>query len=199
MDKLAEMEKQLDSHLSAHPVFEQVERQTGIRKTHLVGMFGVLFLSAVLSFIFPGLFFAVLNLAYPVWATARAADGHDKSEDVQWLAFWICYGLLSMKVDVLAAPILTRLFSPFTISLLRSGLLVFLYAPQTRGATLLWNQALRPILHVLNNTCPALSKSASGKPIGLKNGVNFDKKRADVAKTLSDMRNRSKSGSGDDN
>lgn len=196
MDKLAELEKNLDKQLSAYPAFEQVERQTGIRKTHLVGMSGVLVLSALLSFLFPGLFFAVIALAYPLWATAQAADGNDKAEDVQWLSYWICYGLLSLKVDIMAAPLLNRLFSPFTISLLRSGALIFLYAPQTRGATLIWHQALRPLLHLFNNTCPSLSKSASGKPNGLK---NFDKKRADVAKTLNEMRNRSKSGSADEN
>lgn len=197
MDKLAELEKTLDTTLSAYPVFEQVERQTGIRKTHMVAMAGILLLSALLSLVFPGLFFAVLTLAYPLWATAQAADGHDKAEDVQWLSYWICYGLTFLKMDVVAAPLLSRLFSPFTIAVLRSAVLIFLYAPQTRGATLVWHQALRPLLHLLNSACPALSKSASGTNGGMKG--NFEKKRADVAKTLSEMRNRSKSGSGDDN
>lgn len=197
MDKVIELEKKLDAKLSAHPIFERAERQTGIRKTHQVGIVTILVLSSLLSFIFPGLFVAVVSLAFPMLATARAADGHDKAEDVQWLSYWLCYANLLMA-EVLLNPLLRKFMSPPIVALLRSFLLVFLFAPQFRGATLVWHQLLRPLLKALESTCPFLCATSSGKSSSNVKNNPLDKKHSDIAKTLNEMRNRSKSGSGEE-
>jgi receptor expression-enhancing protein 5/6 len=191
MEKLNEIERQLDSKLSSYPIFEQVEKRVGIRKTHLVGIASGLTLSIPLTFLFPGLLLAALSLGYPLWATAWAAGKHRKAEDVQWLAFWLCYGLLILTVDILAGPILKRLFpSSILVSLARTLFLVFLYAPPTRGATLAWHKILRPILLKAEASLPGLARSPSGK-----SSLAKDKISIDVDKAVNYMRTRSKSGS----
>jgi receptor expression-enhancing protein 5/6 len=186
---LAAIEKSVDAMLASYAVLERAERQTGVRKSHLLGFVMAVTLSIPLAFLFPGLICAPLSLVYPLWATARAAEGHDKAEDVQWLAYWLCYGLLALSLGVTEAPILRRFFPKSKImAIARALFLVYLYAPPTRGATLVWNKALRPLLHAVQSFCPKLSRSPSSRQ---------DKKKADVAKTLKEMRNRSKSASGE--
>lgn len=197
MEKLQDIERTLDAKLAAIPAFEQAERQTGIRKTHLVVMAGALCLSFPLTLVFPGLLTFVLTLAYPLFATARAADGHDKSEDVQWLAYWLVYGLSVLFFDVLCGGLVRRFLAPIILVPFRIALLVFMYAPQTKGASLMWQQALRPALHVIVATCPGLQRSQSGRSGPSK--AALEKKRVEVAKALNEMRNRgSGSRSGDE-
>ena len=203
VEKMADYERQLDAFLKQYPVAEQAERQLGIRKTHLVALAGLLLVSSVLSLFFPGFLLAVITLCYPIYASAQAADGHDKAEDVHWLAYWILYAKVHVGLDLVLYPFILKAFlSKDLYAILKAALLVYLYAPQTRGATLIWLKAGKPMLHFINSTCPGLNKSASASSYAsqLQQNTNNNKKRLDVAKALNEMRNRSssKEASGDE-
>lgn len=192
MGAVQEFEKTLDKRLSdLHPVFEQAERQTGFRKTQLLMMSATLLVSLILSYPFPGFFYLTIATAYPILASARAANGHDKEKDVQWLAYWIIYSAVHFVEVFLRSNLLSRI--PF-YEIIRTVALVYLWAPQTKGALLVWHLLLQPKVQCMEANCSFLKGNGGSK---MMNGV--EKKRLDVAKTLNEIRNRaSKSASEDD-
>ena len=82
----------------------------------------------------------LLGVAYPAFQSFIALESEGTDDDKQWLTYWVCFGAFNI-VDQFAGVILQ--FIPFYY-FLKLGFLVFLFHPQTLGATTVYNNYILP-------------------------------------------------------
>ena len=82
----------------------------------------------------------MLGVIYPVVMSFLALESKGHEDDKQWLTYWVVFGLFNI-VDQFASIILH--YIPF-YHFLKLCFLVFLYLPQVKGATLVYNALILP-------------------------------------------------------
>lgn len=71
-----------------------------------------------------------------------AIESASKDDDTQWLTYWVVFALLSV-----AEFFVQQILSVFPIYwLVKAILLVWLYLPATKGATLIYGRFIRPFV-----------------------------------------------------
>ncbi|CAJ0914739.1 9845_t:CDS:2, partial [Entrophospora sp. SA101] len=75
--------------LSKYPQIIKLEQATGVPKTYLaVGVAGSLFI--LIFFNFWGAFFSnLIGWLYPAYASFKAIESDSKTDDTQWLTYWL--------------------------------------------------------------------------------------------------------------
>ena len=84
----------------------------------------------------------VIGVAYPAFMSFVALESEGTEDDKQWLTYWVCFGAFNIA-DQFAGIILQ--FIPFYY-FLKLGFLVYLFHPQTMGASTVYNQFIQPHL-----------------------------------------------------
>ncbi|KAE8914436.1 hypothetical protein PF005_g3434 [Phytophthora fragariae] len=84
-----------------------------------------------------------VGVAYPAYASFKALErpqsGHDEK---QWLTYWAVYGAAT-SVESVASPLLC-LVPGYSIT--KTLFLIWMMAPQTKGATIVYDKLLCPFL-----------------------------------------------------
>jgi receptor expression-enhancing protein 5/6 len=142
-EQLLAVERTLDRELSKHPIFLRLERSTGVKKTHAVGLFlaAVLFLFALR--IASNIILALVAFLYPAMMTVTAIERHDKSEDTHWLAYWLVLAGWS-TIESLTGELLVSIIPLYAV--VKLAICVWLFMPQTRGATMVYERVVRPVV-----------------------------------------------------
>jgi receptor expression-enhancing protein 5/6 len=135
-------ERTLDRELSKHPIFLRLERSTGIKKTHQIGL-AVGLVAFLLALRVAGdLLLAVVAFAYPAIMTVSAIERNDKSEDTHWLSYWLVLAFWS-TLESLTGGVLPGIV-PWYSTVKLAGC-IWLFMPQTRGATIVYGAVVRPL------------------------------------------------------
>lgn len=103
-------------------------------------------MSALLILIFLGgaILTATVTVLYPSFKSIKALETkHTDEDDKAWLTYWVVYGVMTL-LDEFAFFILD--FIPF-YSYVRFLFFVWLMAPQTQGAAIVYRSVLRPLLN----------------------------------------------------
>lgn len=162
MDQIALYEKKLDRELSKHSVFLQMEQATGVPKTKLVAL-GLASILALLMFHYLSeMFTALVLFAYPAAMTVAAIESNNKSEDVHWMVYWMVVALLD-TIEILSIGLLPSII-PF-YSLVKLAFCIWMFLPQTKGASLMYKTVLRPLVGMYQNSPlyqSAVSKTKAG-------------------------------------
>ncbi|KAK9825598.1 hypothetical protein WJX74_008966 [Apatococcus lobatus] len=96
----------------------------------------------MLSFGFTPLLCYFVALVYPTWESFKAIGTAAKADDTQWLTYWVVYNLLTTLEYLLMG-----LFSYVPLYYEAKVLfIIWLIAPQTKGAQLLFETIVRPFL-----------------------------------------------------
>lgn len=141
MDKVKEFESKLDQELSKHNYFVTLEKKTGLKKTHLVaGAVSALIFMTALNIGAP-LIVNLVGFVYPMWASMVALKTASKTDDSQWLAYWIVYGFLSI-VDYFDSIILQYIPLYYLFKL---AIVLYLALPQFRGAEVFYTKFLKDL------------------------------------------------------
>ena len=82
----------------------------------------------------------MLGVIYPVIMSFIALESKGAADDKQWLTYWVVFGLFNI-VDQFASFILH--YIPF-YHFLKLCFLVFLYLPQVKGATMVYDALILP-------------------------------------------------------
>lgn len=128
IDHIKKADKDLDSVLAKQPVFLKLERQTGLKKTHLVYTV-VAALSFVLLYqVATEPVVALALFAYPLFLSLEAVESHDKAKDAHILSYWSVLAALQL-LEVLV-PFLFQ-YIPF-YQLAKIVLAAWMYLPQTK-------------------------------------------------------------------
>ena len=80
-----------------------------------------------------------LGVAYPVFMSFHSLESDGKSDDRQWLTYWVVFGLFNM-IDQFAGFVLH--FIPFYY-VLKLTVLVLLFHPKTTGATWVYENYIK--------------------------------------------------------
>jgi hypothetical protein len=141
--QLSCMDERLDRELSKHAVFLQAERRTGIRKTRLVyltvaGLVGFFVLKWAADVVL-----ALVAFVYPAVKTVTAIERGDKKEDAHWLVYWVVLAFWS-TVESLTGELFPAIIPMYAV--IKLAICIWLFSPQTRGATVVYERALRPVV-----------------------------------------------------
>jgi receptor expression-enhancing protein 5/6 len=142
MDKVLQYESQLDKELSKMPQLVQLEEQTGVKKTYIVGGVAFLIFSMIFFNLAGGLLTNLIGFAYPAYASFKAIESHSKDDDTQWLTYWTVFGffnIIEYFTDILVYWI------PFYY-MLKTFTLLWLYLPTFRGAEYVYHSFISPYL-----------------------------------------------------
>lgn len=128
IDQIKKADKDFDTMLSKQAFTLKLERQSGIKKTHMV--YGLVALSGLLLLYRLATNFVIsfALLAYPLFLSLEAVESHDKAKDAQILSYWSIIAFVQLLEATF--PFLRRII-PF-YNLLKLTLAVYLYLPQTK-------------------------------------------------------------------
>jgi len=133
----------LDGQLRGNPYVHKAAMQSGVRPSLIVGGG----LSALLLFLLAGLgakfLTNLIGFAYPLYASFKALKTPSTEDDGMWLTYWVVYGFFTL---IESATDFFLYWIPF-YHLFKLGFLIYLYAPQTRGAQHIYKQFIEPVLN----------------------------------------------------
>ncbi|WWD21089.1 protein YOP1 [Kwoniella shandongensis] len=135
----------LDAELNRYPMLRQLEQQTKVPKAY-----GVLALGAssvvLIFFNFLGLAQPVSNLigwVLPAYLSVQAIESPQSNDDKQWLTYWVVFGSLNLAESWGVRAILYWVPLYFVFKTLFT---IWLMLPATRGAEVLYQNVLRPVI-----------------------------------------------------
>lgn len=128
IDQIKKADKDFDTMLSKQALSLKLERQSGIKKTHMVYGLVALAVSILLYRLATNFVISFALLAYPLFLSLEAVESHDKAKDAHILSYWSIIAFVQLLEA--SFPFLRRVI-PF-YNLLKLTLAVYLYLPQTK-------------------------------------------------------------------
>lgn len=135
--------KCLNKYAERVPQIVDVAKKAGVEPGLILG--GGLFVSSILILIFFGatILTVVITVVYPAVKSIQALETNDTEDDDKvWLTYWIMFGIFSL-LDEFGGILLSFIPLYFYV---RLAFFIFLMAPQTQGASLLYRTLVKPIL-----------------------------------------------------
>ena len=114
----------------------------GIKSAFIV----LLACSPLVVYIFWGLAWAFIvdfiGIVFPAYMSLRAVETDSKSDDTQWLTYWVVYSMIHILDEF---KDIIFFWVPF-YDFIMLGFIVWMVLPQTRGAFAVYHYVLRPLL-----------------------------------------------------
>merc|ERR1712137_615384 len=138
-------ESQLDKELQNIPLLVLVEQksQGKVKRSHIaLGIVGVMFFFVLFGFWHLDRWMVnILGFVFPAYASIKAIEPVDKSDDTQWLTYWVVFGLFT--VLEFFSPTILYLFSWYYV--VKFFFILWLISPVNNGASTLYSAVLKPI------------------------------------------------------
>jgi receptor expression-enhancing protein 5/6 len=83
----------------------------------------------------------LLGFVYPAYMSFKSMDSGSQ-DDTQWLTYWVVFSFLSIVENLMGFLVV---LIPFYFWI-KIGIIVWMWYPATRGAQVIYEQALRPLL-----------------------------------------------------
>ncbi|KAL1920669.1 uncharacterized protein VTP21DRAFT_1046 [Calcarisporiella thermophila] len=149
--------RQADKELEQIPWLRQLEAQLKVPKVYLASS-GALVVFVLLFFNIAGSIIAdVIAFGYPAYRSFKALESTGGRDDVQWLFYWIVFGLCSV-IEYFSRALLY--WFPFYY-LFKTIFCLWLMLPQTRGAEYLYKRLLRGFIMRYEGLSAESSSSAA--------------------------------------
>lgn len=186
LEHYSSLERSLDRELSKHPAMLQLERRTGLRKTTLVFLFLLSILSLIVLRFAATPILALAAFMYPAIMSVQAVEGGDRNESGRWLSYWCIVGGWTV-FESLSGGVLGQIVPLYSLAKLAA--LIWLMMPHSRGATLAYEYALRPLLLKVKESPAVRELVNTGKAnvAGAKAAVGPNKMGNDSKASLSKM------------
>uniref|UniRef100_A0A914CBG9 Receptor expression-enhancing protein n=1 Tax=Acrobeloides nanus TaxID=290746 RepID=A0A914CBG9_9BILA len=124
------------------PIFGLIEKKFSVKREQIA--YGVLALLG-LYLVFGSAAQLICNLigfGYPAYVSVKAIRTKTKSDDTQWLVYWTVFATFSL-IDFFAE----RIMSVFPVYYLhKAAFLLYLYLPQTNGASCVYQRYVEPAI-----------------------------------------------------
>jgi len=157
MDSVLQYQQRLDRELSKYRAFNDVEKKTGVPKVYsTLGVCGFLF---ILIFFDLGaqLIVNLVGFIYPAYQSFKALETFRKTDDTQWLTYWVVFGFFNI-VEYFEASLL--FYIPFYY-MFKLGFVLWLFLPFTRGADKIYGSVLKPMLMETTRSSSRKDKGSS--------------------------------------
>jgi receptor expression-enhancing protein 5/6 len=133
----------LNKYAERIPPLVELSQKTKVEPGYFLG--GAILLSALIILFTMGgtILTAVITVVYPGFKSIKALETKDDdNDDKVWLTYWCVFGLFTL-LDEFAFILLSLIPFYFYIKL---GFFLWMMAPQTQGATIIYKSVLRPLL-----------------------------------------------------
>lgn len=124
------------------PLVQSISDKSGLPPFAIALLCGALCL-LLFGFVAP-LASYVVGVAYPTLMSFRALESNDKSDDKQWLTYWVVFAFVQF-VENFMSPVLSIIPLYFVLKMV---FLLWLALPKTKGAEKLYSDYIQ---HFMNN------------------------------------------------
>ncbi|CAG9331917.1 unnamed protein product [Blepharisma stoltei] len=142
MEQVNKILQDLTHRTKNMPVLKDISAKTGLETGQIAAGAGVLLLLCMLFGLGAALITDAIAILYPAYMSFKAIESAETDDDKQWLTYWVVFALFKV-IDDWSEILFSWLPFYYPIKL---AFLVFLFAPQTRGALKIYETAIRPIL-----------------------------------------------------
>ena len=132
IEHIKKADRNLDSKLSKQPFALKLERQSGIKKTHMVYTLVAAIVFLTLYRFATNFVISMVLLAYPLILSLEAVESHNKAKDAHILSYWSVIALVQLIESII--PFVRRYIPLYNI--LKMTFAVYLYLPQTKVITI---------------------------------------------------------------
>ncbi|KAL1867502.1 ER membrane protein DP1/Yop1 [Diaporthe australafricana] len=156
-DKVQHYLGQLDKELSKYPTLQNVEKQTGVPKTYgVIGLITLYFFFIVFN-LGGQLLTNLAGFAIPGYYSLDALFTSSKSDDTQWLTYWVVFSFFTVLESLLSVVYWFPFYYTF-----KFVFLLWLALPTFRGAEIIFRSFLAPTLgrYFSGSTAPGLRAQA---------------------------------------
>ena len=142
MELINQKLKPLNTFADRVPQIKDLAKQLGVESGVLLG--GALFVGLLVTFIIFGATILTLTITvlYPAFKSIQALETDRADDDKEWLTYWIIFGICSL-CDDLCGCLLSMISYYYWLKL---AFFIFLLAPQTRGANVLYDNVVKGLL-----------------------------------------------------
>ncbi|KAK3676463.1 ER membrane protein DP1/Yop1 [Recurvomyces mirabilis] len=130
----------LDKELSRYGPLNQFEQQTSVPKVYVVLGLGALYFFLVFFNIAGEFLVNTAGFAIPAYYSLEALFSAGKSDDTQWLTYWVVYAFFT----VIESAINAVYWFPFYY-VFKFVFVLWMALPQTGGAQLVFRSLLQPL------------------------------------------------------
>jgi len=134
--------KQIEAELNKIEPLNQLEKKIHIPKIYIVLGTAVVALGLLLVNVAASLVANLVGFVYPAYASFKALESPGDEDDKLWLTYWVVYSSFSV-LEFFSDWLLFWL--PFYF-LLKLIFLVYLFVPRYKGAVVIYDNIIRPIL-----------------------------------------------------
>lgn len=143
MEQINKASEALEQHAHKIPPLIELSKKTGQRPGKIMLLGAVVVALLILYFMGMSILTVAISVAYPALKSIRALETKDDEEDDKmWLSYWCVFGVFTI-VDEFAGFIL--LLIPFYVYI-KLAFFLWMQAPQTQGALVVYNKGLKPLL-----------------------------------------------------
>ncbi|MCJ1361502.1 ER membrane protein DP1/Yop1 [Acarospora aff. strigata] len=131
---------QIDKELSKYPALNNLEKQTSVPKVYVfLGLLGIYFF--LIFFNIAGEFLVnVAGFIIPGYYSLDALFSAGKTDDTQWLTYWVVYGFLTVFESAVSAVYWFPFYYTF-----KFVLVLWMALPQTGGAQIVFRSFIQPV------------------------------------------------------
>jgi receptor expression-enhancing protein 5/6 len=159
------------------PQIKELAAKAGVESGVIIGGGALVATLITLALFGATILTLAITVLYPAVKSIQALESETRDDDKEWLTYWIIFGLFTL-IDDCCGCILSCIPYYFWIKL---AFFVFLFAPQTRGAQLLYRSVVKDLLDKYKDKIEGLISDVKGS---VKEGMSEAKKTA--IKELSD-------------
>lgn len=131
---------QIDKELSKYPALNNFEKQTSVPKVYaFLGLVGIYFF--LIFFNIAGEFLVnIAGFIIPGYYSLDALFSASKTDDTQWLTYWVVYAFLTVFESAVNAVYWFPFYYTF-----KFVLVLWMALPQTRGAQIVFRSFIQPV------------------------------------------------------
>ncbi|WPH00711.1 Protein yop1 [Acrodontium crateriforme] len=131
---------QLDKELSKYAPLNQFESQTSVPKVYVVLGLAALYFFLVFFNIAGEFLVNVAGFLLPAYYSLQALFTNTKSDDTQWLTYWVVYAFLTVFESAIHAVYWFPFYYVFKFILV-----LWMALPQTSGAQVVFRSLIQPL------------------------------------------------------
>lgn len=155
----ADINKKLHEPNAITNVLGQIESKTGLDRFYMVvGVAGALSLYLIFGH-FAEVVCNIIGFLFPAYVSIKAIESIDKSDDTQWLTYWVVFALFN--IVEFASDAIVGWFPIYWLC--KCAFMLYLYMPMTRGAEKMYVRFVRPFVQKHQQTIDSKMGQAFGK------------------------------------
>ncbi|KAK3081518.1 ER membrane protein DP1/Yop1 [Coniosporium uncinatum] len=139
-DRAQHQISQLDKELSKYPALNNFEKQTSVPKVYVILGLGALYFFLIFFNIAGEFLVNTAGFVLPAYYSLSALFSSGKTDDTQWLTYWVVYAFLTVFESAVNAVYWFPFYYTF-----KFVAVLWMALPQTGGAQIIFRSFIQPV------------------------------------------------------